>query len=265
MQLSLPSNGLAGTIPSSFCPSQMTYLDVSGNSLGVTLTFGCPTITFLNVSGCGCSDASDSFYNALTGAVTVDMSKNRLSNLRNSIGSLSACTHLDLSYNALSQLPNTFPQMTSLTELYLDGNHLDILIPLCGLAEIRVLTMNYNAVILGPGSNCMSNMKTLKVRLFHDYSTNLLRICRNAVQPCTYPTHQSTTRQYEINISQSLYLNNNNLNSDLSLLSSLNLSTLSVDNNIITGNLRPLNQMSSLQYLSVRNNSVRRSLYGRTD
>jgi Leucine-rich repeat (LRR) protein len=147
VQLSMQSNGLNGSIPSSLGNlTKLQVLNLGGNYLSGTIpsTLGNLTqLTSLSLYGGGYYDVRFTGgippeLGLLTNLFALDLSGNQLSgSIPSSLGNLTKLQTMNLSYNQLSgSIPGVLGNLTLLTSLNLAGNQLSGSIP----AELGALT-----------------------------------------------------------------------------------------------------------------------------
>ncbi len=111
--------------------------------------------------------------------VTLDLGRNRLTSLPESIGNLTSLTNLDLSRNYLTSLPESIGNLTSLTNLNLFNNCITSLPESIGnLKLLTNLNLLKNILISLPDS--IGNLKLLKkLNLYDNSLTSLPESIRN--------------------------------------------------------------------------------------
>jgi hypothetical protein len=115
---------------------------------------------YLDFNGHALSQLPDTLF-SLTNLESLDLCNCSLSQLPEKIGQLKNLKWLRLNYNQLTALPESIGQLTKLEELYLNNNQLGAVpVTLCNLKNLRVLTMDDNHLTVVP--ECVKDFEQLE-------------------------------------------------------------------------------------------------------
>lgn len=124
------------------------HLDLSHNQISsLNMRIGMfPKMQMLNLSKNKLINITDAPFGSLTSLTRLDLSRNKIATLPDSIGWVKAVTYANFSENEIQKMPNSMSQLKNLKELYFSHNQLTELVgtTMVMLSQLQVLDVSHN-------------------------------------------------------------------------------------------------------------------------